>query len=259
MVTATDTTSRIRAAAADRANAVVRLASELIALDTTARDLSDPPRQEAALQAHLAARLRTAGASVQVLGVGPGVPGSERQVPATLSFEGRPQLIARFGASTGTGRSLIFNGHIDAVSASPREAWSHDPFDAIVRDGLLYGLGSCDMKGGVAAMVVAAELLAELEIPLAGELIVNTVTDEEYCGAGTAACIVAGLRADAAIIPEPTSHHSRAHQPPDMGGLPRDPLADDHRGRAGRPCRARAARLAQRRRRQRDRQDGDRA
>jgi acetylornithine deacetylase len=125
-------------------------------------------------------------------------------VPADLPFDGRPQLIARFAASGG-GRSLIFNGHIDAVSAEPVDAWSHDPFDAIVRDGLLFGRGTCDMKGGVAAMIVAAELLAELGVPLAGDLIVNTVTDEEYCGAGAAASVTAGLRADAAIVPEPSS------------------------------------------------------
>lgn len=202
---ATDIMNRIRVATAEHADEVVRLASTLIAFDTTARDLGDPPRQEAALQAQLADRLGAAGAAVELIEAGPGVPGSERQVPATLSFEGRPQLVARFAPAIDSGRSLILNGHIDAVSVQPREAWTHDPFQAVVRDGLLYGRGSCDMKGGVAAMVVAAELLAELDVPLTGELVVNTVTDEEYCGAGTAACLAAGLRADAAIVPEPTS------------------------------------------------------
>jgi acetylornithine deacetylase len=207
MTTASDRTdlqTRIREAARGRRDAVVELTSHLVGFDTTARGPEDPPREEAALQEHLAARLRAAGAEVELLAAGPGVPGSERQVPADLPFDGRPQLIARF-LSSGGGRSLIFNGHIDAVSAEPLHEWSHDPFDATVRDGLLYGRGSCDMKGGVAAMVVAAELLAELGVPLAGELIVNTVTDEEYCGAGAAASVTAGLRADAAIVPEPSS------------------------------------------------------
>lgn len=201
----TDLQTRIRDAAWSRRDAVVELTSRLVGFDTTARGPEDPPRQEAALQDHLATRLRAAGAEVELLAAGPGVPGSERQVPADLSFDGRPQLVARFASSSGGGRSLIFNGHIDAVSAEPVEEWSHDPFDAIVRDGLLYGRGTCDMKGGVAAMIVAAELLAELGVRLAGDLIVNTVTDEEYCGAGAAACVTAGLRADAAIVPEPSS------------------------------------------------------
>lgn len=197
--------ARIREAARDRREAVLDLTRRLVAYDTTARGLDDPPRDEAALQEYLASRLRAAGAEVQLLDAGTGVAGSERQVPESLSFAGRPQLIARFASSNTGGRSLIFNGHIDAVSAEPLEQWSHDPFDAIVKDGLLYGRGSCDMKGGVAAMVIAAELLAELGVPLAGDLTVNTVTDEEYCGAGAAASVTAGLRADAAIIPEPSN------------------------------------------------------
>jgi len=201
----TDLQARIRAAALERRDAVVELTAALVGFDTTARGPEDPPREEAALQEYLAARLRAAGAEVELLTAGPGVPGSERQVPSELPFDGRPQLIARFTSQSGSGRSLIFNGHIDAVSAEPLHEWAHNPFDAVVRDGLLYGRGSCDMKGGVAAMVLAAELLAELGVPLAGDLIVNTVTDEEYCGAGAAASVTAGLRADAAIVPEPSS------------------------------------------------------
>ncbi len=196
--------SLIRSSVRQREADIVELARTLIAFNTTARDLGDPPQQEAALQQYLAQRLEAAGATVELLEAGPGVPGSERQVPLALSFEGRPQLIARFPAAGSGGRSLIFNGHIDAVSAEPLDAWSHDPFDAVVRDGRLFGRGSCDMKGGVAAMVVAAEVLAELGVPLSGELIVNTVTDEEYCGAGAAACVQAGLRADGVIVPEPS-------------------------------------------------------
>jgi acetylornithine deacetylase len=196
--------ARIRAAAQAHEADLVALTRTLIGFDTTARGLDDPPRQEAPLQEYLAARLRAAGAEVELFEPGIGVQGSERQVPPTLSFKGRPQLIARFPAA-GAGRSLIFNGHIDAVSAEPLQQWSHDPLDAVVRDGLLYGRGSCDMKGGVAAMVLAAEILAELELPLAGELIVNTVTDEEYCGAGAAACVQRGLSADAVIVPEPSN------------------------------------------------------
>jgi acetylornithine deacetylase len=60
------------------------------------------------------------------------------------------------------------------------------------------------MKGGVAAMLVATEVLRELEVPLRGDLIVSTVTDEESTGAGSLAVAASGLRADGGIIPEPT-------------------------------------------------------
>ena len=60
------------------------------------------------------------------------------------------------------------------------------------------------MKGGVASMLLATEVLRALEVPLAGDLIVNTVTDEESTGAGSLAVAASGLRADAGIIPEPT-------------------------------------------------------
>ena len=189
------------AIAAGRAE-LVQLATDLISFDTTARSPDDPPRDEAALQGYLAERLRRAGASVELFEpTQADVAG--RQIPFDLPFEGRPQLVARFAAG-GTGRSLLLNGHIDAVSVEPRARWASDPFAAEVRDGNLYGRGACDMKGGVAAMVFAAELLARQGVRLAGELIVNTITDEESSGAGGIACARRGVRADAGIVPEPT-------------------------------------------------------
>jgi acetylornithine deacetylase len=125
-------------------------------------------------------------------------------VPFELDFDGRPQLVARF-AGAGGGRSLLLNGHIDVVSGEPKARWTDDPNTPIVRDGKLYGRGACDMKGGVAAMVLAAEVLARLDVRLAGDLIVNTITDEESTGAGGIASVAHGVRADAGIVPEPTA------------------------------------------------------
>jgi acetylornithine deacetylase len=113
-------------------------------------------------------------------------------------------MVARF-AGSGGGRSLLFNGHIDVVPSEPRERWTSDPNAAEVRDGNLYGRGSCDMKGGVACMVFAAEILARLGVRLRGDLVVNTVTDEESSGAGGLAAVRHGVRADAGIVPEPTA------------------------------------------------------
>ena len=189
---------------AHRRDELVTLASDLIGFDTTTRaDAEEPARDEAALQKYLAARLRAAGAETEVWEPAPEDVSGSLMVPSGLRFDGRPQMMARF-AGTGGGRSLLFNGHIDVVTVEPRDRWTSDPFRAEVRDGRLYGRGACDMKGGIASMVFAAETLASLGHKLAGDLIVCTVTDEESTGAGGLAAVAHGVRADAGIITERT-------------------------------------------------------
>ncbi|MGH2857523.1 MAG: M20 family metallopeptidase [Solirubrobacteraceae bacterium] len=182
---------------------LVALASDLIACDTTAREVGDPPRHEERLQRLLAARLDGAGARVELFEPRPDDLAGAPLVPDGLDFAGRPQLIATLPGAGG-GRSLLFNGHIDAVSAEPLEQWTSPPFEPVVRDGRLYGRGACDMKGGVAAMTFAAQMLSEAGVRLAGDLIVATNTDEESSGAGGSALVARGLRADAGIVTEPT-------------------------------------------------------
>lgn len=190
--TATRIEPRVTDLLASRRDELVDLAATLIGFDTRASTHGEVGGEESALQALLADRLRAAGFAVDLF--------------EPLDLRGRPQLIAR-AIGRGDGRSLLLNGHVDVVSVEPRSAWATDPFRARVRDGRLIGRGACDMKGGVAAMILAAEALAELEVPLSGDLIVNTVTDEESTGAGTLACIARGLRADGCLVPEPTSGH----------------------------------------------------
>ncbi len=182
---------------------LVALVTRLIAFDTTARDVADPPRDEEALQRFLADRLAARGAAVELWEPDGAQFADVSQVPDGLTFEGRPQLAATF-AGSGGGRSLLLNGHIDVVTPEPVDRWSSDPWRAEVRDGLLYGRGACDMKGGVGAMVFAAETIAALGIGLAGDLIVNTNTDEESSGAGSLACAAHGISADAGICTEST-------------------------------------------------------
>jgi acetylornithine deacetylase len=182
---------------------LVGLAGALIGFDTTARQVGEPCRDEVALQAYLADRLGAAGASVDVWEPDASAVAGRPLVPPGLSFEGRPQLIARV-PGRGGGRSLVFNGHIDVVSADPRSEWASDPFVASLRDGRLYGRGACDMKGGIAAMVFAVETLSWLGVSLDGDLLVATNTDEESSGAGGTALVEHGLRADAGVVTEPT-------------------------------------------------------
>jgi acetylornithine deacetylase len=111
---------------------------------------------------------------------------------------GRPNLVARIGSPRG-GRSLMFNGHLDVVGV---EGMVHPPFAAEERDGRIYGRGSADMKGGIAAMCAAAWRTAQAGTR--GEIIVAAVADEEYESFGTRTLLARGIRADGAIIAEPT-------------------------------------------------------
>jgi acetylornithine deacetylase len=182
---------------------LIALASKLVGFDTTARLPGDPPRDEVALQGYLGKRLGDAGAEVDLWEPSAQEMAGRPLVPAGLDFAGRPQLVARFPGA-GSGRSLLFNGHIDAVSVEPRDAWTSDPFGAQIRDGKLYGRGACDMKSGVAAMVFAALVLARSGVRLAGDLIIATNTDEESSGAGASAIVQRGIHADAGVVTEPT-------------------------------------------------------
>ena len=181
------------------------LLCDLVAFDTRAPDPDYAPRDEAALQEYVAGRMRAAGLAVRVWEPeAADLPPSRYPIPAGHHFRGRPQLVAT-AQGAGGGRTLLLNGHVDVVTVEPRELWTSDPFAPALRDGRLYGRGACDMKGGVAAMLLATEVLRALDVPLAGDLVVNTVTDEESTGAGSLAVAASGLRADGGIIPEPTS------------------------------------------------------
>jgi acetylornithine deacetylase len=110
----------------------------------------------------------------------------------------RGSVVARIGG--GPGRSVILNGHLDTVQV---DGMTHPPFDAELKDGRIWGRGSCDMKGGVAAMCAAAAR-ANVAGTLNGEVIVAAVSDEEWSSIGTRDILARGVRADAAIVTEPT-------------------------------------------------------
>jgi succinyl-diaminopimelate desuccinylase len=104
------------------------------------------------------------------------------------------------------GRKLVLNGHIDTVPAG--DGWTTDPFSGEIRDGFLYGRGSCDMKSGVAAMLMAMVGLKRSRLPFDGEIIFQAVADEETGSLlGTRYLLDHGYGSDAdfAICTEPTS------------------------------------------------------
>lgn len=109
---------------------------------------------------------------------------------------GRFNVVARRGA--GRGPSLLLNGHLDTVGVA---GMAH-PFSGAVRGGRLFGRGAADMKSGVACILAVAAELAHEEIE--GELIVALTADEEHASLGMEALVASGLRADAAVVCEPT-------------------------------------------------------
>ena len=112
----------------------------------------------------------------------------------------RPNLIARIGPRDSP--AMMFAGHLDTVGV---EGMTHDPFSGDIKDGRLYGRGSCDMKSGVAAMCVAALRASERAgSSAARQLVIAAVTDEEYESLGMRAMLESGLRAEYAILTEPT-------------------------------------------------------
>ena len=100
----------------------------------------------------------------------------------------------------GRGNSLMLNGHMDTVGTS---AMTVKPFDPLVRNGMAYGRGSCDMKGSIAAMMSAMVALAKWKKELAGDVLFTAVVDEEHMSIGTSE-LIKRFRADAAIVGEPT-------------------------------------------------------
>jgi acetylornithine deacetylase len=122
-------------------------------------------------------------------------------IPVHAGYENRPNIVAIL-KGTGGGRSLLLNGHTDVIPPGPREAWTDDPFSATLRDGRIYGRGASDMKGGVAAQVMAVECLQAVGFAPKGDILLNFVIDEELSGHGTLDTVLRGYTADAGISGE---------------------------------------------------------
>jgi acetylornithine deacetylase len=114
---------------------------------------------------------------------------------------GRPNVVAVLrGADPARGRRLLLNGHTDTVGAAGMRA----PFEPQIRGARLYGRGAVDMKAGLAAMVAAIAALRAAGRAPAGDVVLTFAADEEYLSVGSAA-LAGRLRADGAIVTEPTA------------------------------------------------------
>jgi acetylornithine deacetylase len=124
-----------------------------------------------------------------------------REYPA-----GRRDLVARWSAAAKPGgRSLLFSGHADVAPYEPDNWTVCRPFEPVLVDGRLYGRGTADMKGGMAASFWAMKILRELGFAPSGDILFESVVDEEFAGGnGTLAGRLAGFNADLAVLSEPT-------------------------------------------------------
>jgi succinyl-diaminopimelate desuccinylase len=176
----------------DRTEEMVALTRDLVRFPTT-----NPPGEAYRPCAEfLGQRLARRGFAVEYVR-GVGTPGDSDRYPRT-------NVVARWQG--GTGPCVHFNGHIDVVE--PGRGWTVEPFGGLVRDGRVYGRGTCDMKGGIAAAVVALEALIDSGLTLPGALEFSGTVDEESGGYGGVAYLAergwfARPRVDHVIIPEP--------------------------------------------------------
>jgi succinyl-diaminopimelate desuccinylase len=146
--------------------------------------------EDAACQAIIAARLRKIGFSIEAMMFGE---------------------VENLWARRGSARPLfVFAGHTDVVPTGPREAWTSDPFEAEIRDGMLYGRGAADMKGSIAAMLVAVEQFVAACPDHQGSIAFLLTSDEEGPSIDGTVRVVEKLEArnekiDWCLVGEPSS------------------------------------------------------
>lgn len=117
---------------------------------------------------------------------------------------GRPNVVASL-PGTVPGRTLILEGHTDVVTEGDHSAWTYDPFGATIVDGRLYGRGSADMKGGVAAALFAVRAIQMSGVPFTGAIRMAIVADEEGLMSGIKHFVARGHadNVSAALVCEP--------------------------------------------------------
>lgn len=133
--------------------------------------------------------------------VGEWFKGTDAIVDYIETFPGRPSVVVTI-KGTGGGPRLVINGHLDTVPVDDLDRWTVDPFDATVRDGFMYGRGSCDMKAGIAAQ--AAVGLDLLKRKHKGDLVLQFAVGEESGEPGTLSMLQAGHTGDFGVVTEPT-------------------------------------------------------
>jgi acetylornithine deacetylase len=181
-------------------NDLLRLLRELIRVNTVA---VPPNGNETPAQLILRDFLREKNVPTELYEVAFVTRSRNRWKRRDRNYAGRKNLVARLHGS-GRGKSLLLNGHIDTVPAG-RAPWSVSPWSGDRRNGRIYGLGSFDMKGGLVAQVGVLCALKKAGLRLGGDVIFESVVDEEWGGGGgTLAARLRGDSADACVVSEGT-------------------------------------------------------
>lgn len=193
----------------DRISAEVdRLSDSLLADIQSVVRVPSIVGQEAAVQTRMEQLYRDAGLDLSVEVVTPDMEALRSHpgfVDTQMSYDGRRNVVAK-QKGAGEGRSLILNGHIDVVALGALEDWTRDPWGAQIEGDWMYGRGAGDMKAGVVANLYALKAIRNIGLAPAGDIMLQSVIDEEAGGAGgTLACLAQGYRADAMICTEPQS------------------------------------------------------
>jgi acetylornithine deacetylase len=160
----------------------IDLLRNLIAIDSVNPSLATGAIGETEIGTYIANELRASGMDVEVQPVA----------------DGRANIIGIIEGSQ-KGRTLMLCGHMDTVGVAGMQS----PFDPVQKDGRVYGRGSQDMKGGLAAMIAVAKHFASTGGLRSGRLVLAAVIDEEYGSIGAEA-LVTKFKADAAVVGEPT-------------------------------------------------------
>src|SRR5579859_5995832 len=186
-------TDRLLRAIEARKDELVALTVDLIRFPT----VNPPGEAYRPCAEYLGERLRRRGFDVDYVRA-EGTPGDSDKYP-------RINVVAR-REGEGSGPCVHFNGHLDVVQTGA--GWSVDPFAGRVKDGKVFGRGACDMKGGLAAAVIAVEALLDSGLKLPGALEVSGTVDEESGGYGGVAYLAergwfSKPKVDHVIIPEP--------------------------------------------------------
>jgi acetylornithine deacetylase len=192
-----DLVEAIGRAVEDRRDEAVGLLQELVRVPSVTGD-------EGAVQGVVERAMGERGLSVDVWEATPAeISPYKEHVGEQSGYEGRPNVVG-VRAGGGGGRSLLLNAHVDTVAGGDASAWARDPFSGDVAGDLLYGRGSCDMKGGLVTHLTALDALNRLGVELRGDVSVAATVGEENGGLGALSSVLRGYRADAALITEPT-------------------------------------------------------
>jgi acetylornithine deacetylase len=192
-----DLVEAIGRAVEDRRDEAVGLLQELVRVPSVTGD-------EGAVQGVVERAMGERRLSVDVWEATPAeISPYKEHVGEQSGYEGRPNVVG-VRAGGGGGRSLLLNAHVDTVAGGDASAWARDPFSGDVAGDLLYGRGSCDMKGGLVTHLTALDALNRLGVELRGDVSVAATVGEENGGLGALSSVLRGYRADAALITEPT-------------------------------------------------------